>query len=281
MATTNLTPTLYTGKTILGIARELETKLGLQPANNISSTLNAKYNIYPSSIPSAPTYTRYFGYGIGGARNVNEQNLSQPNVVRSANMDLYIPIPVRAVPLEEDLSDTERANYRIRRIWTHPTTSDLYALYYLMPFTLGSTSVRMTRVDPNTGIESPYTLDYSNLNPTPPVPDINGVISDETADIHVYNEVSLPLRGSSVVEVIGLLYGGDMRYAKLSEVGLYLGRDQIVTGQGTGGPNSVTYTESLMTQLDIHHTWNGIDMSNPTTEVSYKFDLGKYDIVQI
>jgi len=275
---TVLDPTRFTAKTILGMSREMELAMGLTPANTTQYSLNHKYGVEASTVPSQGTKLAYFGIGIGGCRNIDDGNLSEPNVVRLTNMDLYTPVPIRMVAVEEDLTDSERALYRMRRLEEH--SGQIYACYYLKLIDLDTVTVQYTQVNPDTGAESPYTLNNSNLNPTPPIPDSSGNITDESRNINVFVNTRLVFTGAELSEYIGVVHGGDTRYARISEIGLYLGRDQTVAGTQINNVSG-NYTESLMTVLHTHATMNGYDLASPTASITHTVVLGKSDIILV
>lgn len=264
--TTSITPTSQIGKTILGITRELYAYSGLNPVYDLASSLNAKYQIGQTLAPTALPAIGYFGIGIGGCYNVDSGNLSQPYPVLTTNMDLYTPIPFRCVPIEQDLTPLERASYRMRVQKT--INGSAYFLYYLKTITYNQTTVRLTATDPVTALQSPYTLDYTNLNPTKPTVSTLGTITSTATEVNASVTSTLLLTGAEVTEAINVLYAGDLRYAKISEIGLYSGQDQSFTN------GSVTYTEAMLAQLNMQYTWLGDHYSNPARSSSYQIVQG-------
>ena len=259
------TPVGRAVRTLLGATNDLELELGLTPAYDLNTTLNRKYNISPTTPSTHPTM-KYFGIGIGGTYNVSGTMLSQPYQPSELDMDLYIPLPFVVVPAAADLSPTARAQYRMRvpkMIGGNP-----YICYYLKVLNLASSSVAYTLRDPTTGVETPYTIDYSNLSPTQP--STSGSGSGSASEINVSSAATLPVSGVEVIQAVSALYGGDLRYAKISEIGIYTGTDASVSATDSTGA-TFTYTESLMTQLAIHTTLNGVDMSAPTASFNNEF----------
>lgn len=264
-------PTFRTVKTLLGVQRQMESILDISPINDPQTTLNTKYGVKadtPLTTNGRPKI-RYFGVGINGFRNIDDTNLSEPNEVRATNMDLYTPLPIKCVPFEQDLSAVERANYRMRVVTT--ISGEQYVLYYLKKLNMLDATVSFTQKN-SEGVEEPYTIDYANMSPTPPDPSINGVVNDASQDINVSASAQLLVLGEEIQEAIQVIYGGDMRYAKISEIGLYQGEDQSVTANDFSG-TPFNYTEAIMTQLAMHRTWNGTDMSTPSSQLDllYRF----------
>lgn len=269
--TTTLTPISQIRKTILGDIRELYAYSGLTPVYDTLSTLNAKYNVASTLVPTALPTIGYFGIGIGGSFNVSTGNLSQPYPVLATNMDLYTPIPFRCVPVEQDLSSGDRANYRIRVRRTIGGSD--YFLYYLKTITFSETTIQLTETDPVTRARSAYVLDYSNLNPTPPAVNSSGVVTSSASEVNVSVTNNLQITGAEVTEVINILYGGDLRYAKITELGLYSGQDRIITGIDVNG-NSISYTEAILAQLNVAYNYLGDDASNPSTILNRRIIQG-------
>jgi len=248
--------TEYTVNTITGIMNRLmeETKipLGLTAASPLlNTTLNAKYNIEKLSLPVSYPGLRYAGIGISGCYNSNTGNLINTYVPSANNQDLYQPIPWRIRPLDEDLTALERAQYRMRVILT--INNITYVAYYLKVLTMPM-GVNLKLVDVNNQV-SDYTI-IPNLTPVPVIPvgepntlGQNKVVAEVNAQIIITQE--------EIMEAVNVLFEGDNRYGRISEIGIYSGEDKInVIGQAANA-GTVTYTESIYTQLSIHRTSQG------------------------
>jgi hypothetical protein len=258
------------------VTNDLELTLGATPLYNTNSTLNAKYGVLPSQVPTVHPIIQYFGVGIGGTFNVDGTNLSQPNEVSALNMDLYTPIPIRCVPIEQDLSSSEQALYRMRVVKT--IGGQQYACYYLKLLTKENSQVQYTQLNPTTLVETTYVLNYTNLNPTPPTTSTNGTSSAISSEVDALLQVNFPLLGSEINEAVSVIYGGDLRYARITEIGVYSGTDYAYTTTDYLN-NPFTYTESIMTQLSLQYTFNGVDMASPTTAFNQNFSFGASNIV--
>jgi hypothetical protein len=276
--TTSITPISQIGKTVLGTIRELYAYSGLPPVYDTSATLNAKYSVAQTLTPTALPSIGYFGIGIGGCFNVDTGMLSQPYPVLGTNMDLYTPIPFRCVPVEQDLTTLERAQYRLRVQKT--IGSAAYYLYYLKVITYNQTTVQLTETDPVTASQSPYVLDYTNLNPTHPSVGTGGTITSVATEVNASVTSTLLLTGAEVTEVVNVLYGGDLRYAKISEIGLYSGQDQTIAGTTSTGA-VLNYTEAVLAQLNMAYNWLGDDYSNPARSSSYQIVQGSGQLLII
>ena len=273
---TTLTPISQIGKTLLGTIRELYAYSGLTPVYNTAATLNAKYGVAQTLIPTSLPPVAYFCIGIGGCYNVSSGNLSQPYPVLATNMDLYIPIPFRCVPVDQDLTPTERARYRMR-VRKTIGGSDYY-LYYLKTITFNQSTVQLTETDPVTSLESPYMLDYSNLNPAHPTVSTSGLVTSAATEVNATVTSTLQLTGAEVTEAINVLYNGDLRYARVSELGLYSGQDRSIVGTDVSG-NPLNYVEAVHAQLNMAYNWNGDDYSTASRVSNYQIVQGSGDLL--
>lgn len=268
--------TTNTTKTLIAVQRELEVFMGSAPVNNAITTLNHKYSLYANEVPVGYPTLKYFGIGVRGNYNVDDGNLTAPHQVLNTNMDLYTPIPFRVVPVEQDLTPIERSLYRMRVVQLIKGVQ--YACYYLKVMEVVDSSVKFTKKDPLTGVETDYTIDSSNLTPTPPQPNINGTVTSAVEQINVSVGVRMNVTGAEVTEAVNIFYDGDMRRAKISEFGMYMGQDKVVVAKDHTDTD-FTYTEAIFAQLALHHTNNGIDLSPVDSQYTFRARIGKDDII--
>lgn len=271
MANTSPYQTSKTVLTVLGAIQQMAAFSGVPAEINKDTTLNRKYNHYPEETPLGSLSVKYFGIGIGGCRNIDDTNISEPIHPSMKDMDLYTPIPFRCVPVDEDLTAIEREVYRMRvRQEIHGSE---YFCYYLKKVIPVDSSIQLTQINPDTHTEEPYILSTGNLTPTPPAPETSGLVSGTAPEINVATTLSLPITGHEVVEAVSALYNGDLRRARISEVGLYTGEDRNLPAYDADN-NSFNLTEAIYTQLAIKHCWNGDDFSNPETVSNKLVRLG-------
>jgi hypothetical protein len=249
--TSHATRSLMSGK--LSLAQMLP----IDFVEDMNTTLNYKYNVVPTLKPQNPPKVRYFGIGIGGRYIADDAALTAAFKSKITDMDLYRPIPFRLVPIDEDLSAAERANYRMRVRMTIRDTE--YYAYYLKLIEFTNT-ISLVRVNPATFEEEPYEIDPSNLTPIGVRPSTSGTTSATLQEIKAVVRAKVQFTGAEVTEAINVLYNGDLRYAVVSELGLYSGEDQLISGSTAVG-STISYLESIYTQLVIKNTWNGSDMS--------------------
>lgn len=250
----------HTVKTILGMKNELSALLPSSYTPDLTCTLNAKYRVFNTEAPVNVPILRYFGIGINGHYNVTDTNLSEARIPEMTNMDLYSPIPFICIPLTED-KEAYYKYYRMRVI--ENINSIPYVKYYLKPIQLQDTSVRIYRTDPVSKQEIVYELNPTNLHPVPKVPNTSGVISGTSTEINVAQRFLLPISGKEVSDVVNVIYDGDLRYAKLSEYGIYCGEERRVEGYDAN--NQVfTYTEAICAQLATHTCTIGTEATHPS-----------------
>ena len=272
---TILTPYQST-KTLMGLRRELQGYRGLPATHDLRDTINQKRRVLESTAPVGRTTVKYFGIGIGGKRNVDDNNLSRPVPVSMKNMDLYMPIPIRAVPVEQDLSPQERALYRMR-VKETIGGKDYICYYFKLMETIDS-DVRITKTGEN-GLEVNYEIDYTNLYPTPPLNDTNGTVGGDGPEVNVTLAVGVHITGAEVIEYIAKKYG-DLNWAFVSEMGVYSGEDMTTTAKDING-TEFQYTEVVGALLEHHYTWNGVDLSNPKATLDKVYRFGTEELLDL
>lgn len=222
-------------------------------------TLNTHLSVATSeSIGSALPKLRYFGVGIAGGYNADDTILFSCYNPSRQNMNLYSLIPIRCVPVDEDLSDSERALYRLRVRKTFNGTQ--YFLYYLKCLTFAEgISFKRISTDYTTSVIS---LDPTNLSPTPVKSSTNATAA--TAESVIAScDAQMALSSDEILEYINVAYNGDTRYARISEVGFFAGVDKAIPATTGAGNTAISLTESLNTKLCVHCTLGGMTMSTP------------------
>lgn len=256
----------FSTTTLLGSAAVISKLLPIDYDQQKEFTLNTHLNIVPNEdMPTEPKL-KYFGVGLGGAYNVDDGFLSAAYKPDRRNMNLYNLIPIRCRPVDEDLSDAERMNYRLRQRAT--IGGKEYFLYYLKVLNFdGGIGFKRYAVS---GKEEPYELDASNLTPKPVKPKDDDLINTSSSSIIAYCNATLDLSAGEVLEYVRVKYNGDTRYAKISELGLFTGADKQITST-TGQNVPVVYTESVGTLLFNHTTWLGTTLSSEGMTMSSNF----------
>lgn len=252
---------------LLGSTLGLRALLPLTETRTSEFTLNSLLNVFPDELgDNATPKLKYFGVGINGCYNVDDTNLQAAYNPSRTDMNLYKLIPIRCRPVDEDLSAAERANYRLR---VRRTLSDgnEYYLYYLKVINYSDTDIKYKRINPASGAEESYELNPDYLRPTPVKPTTDTTVETTAESVVAYCDVSLDLVSDEILEYINVEYGGDTRYARVSEIGFFSGIDAEVSKYGT------TYTESLYTMLYNHLTWLGVNLTSEGITYRSKFQI--------
>lgn len=250
---TSVKPLEYAKETILGMTVALEQRFGCTPRNDIGTTLNTKFNVLPSRLPVNERLIKYFCWGVGGRVNDTEL-LSSARPVLGTNMALYNMRPFRAVVLEDDLTEEERAKYAMRVVT--PINGTPYVLYYLKRIEFSQSQVQYTRTDPTSGIVTAYTLDYANLSPTAPVSDDNGIITDVADQVSVVLPGIITITGQEVLESMSVIDAGDPRYSIVSELGFVSASTEAVQAVDANN-DPFSYDEAIMAQLVDQYNFVG------------------------
>lgn len=237
------------------------------------TTLNKKYNVLTEASITTFPRIRYFGIGIKGYANISsENNIAQPYQPSPSDMDLYEPIPFRCVPTP--LSQTEAAKYRmVTKVTLNGRT---YYQYWLKLLEFETDQPKLTTVTGNREVS--HILNTSNLYPTP----TNLTGTDVSSSIGSRSEVSVTairrVTGEEVCEVIGVMYGGDLRRARISEFGLYSG---IEKAQCTLDGIPYTYNEAAYVQLASHMCMIGHDLSSVNSSIDERCVIQTGAVIQI
>ncbi len=248
-------------KTLTCAINEIQGISNVPPRYLLNTTLNHKYNVQPDVLPSTPPKLGYFGIGVKGFKNLDDNTLSAPYKPSASNLDLFEPIPFRVVPITDDIIPTERLNYRIRTLKSINGVD--YWCYYLKKLSILDNRVKIIQTDILTGEETEIEeLDSNNLYPTPTDTSAEGTTTS-TSKISVALTANLQITGTEVLEAINVMYGGNLLKSVVSELGIYTGLDQLITASdGQGGV--INITESIYTQLAYHYTSLGTPYTSPS-----------------
>lgn len=246
-------------KTLTMALNEVQGVANVNPRHLLNTTLNYKYNVQPDVIPTESPKIAYFGIGTRGFKNLDDANLAAPFIPSASNLDLFESIPFRVVPIENDLAPSERLKYRMRVMRNIGGVS--YWCYYLKVLSIIDNRVKIIQTDITTGEEVELdVLDSNNLTPTPGNTSAEGTVATNTK-ISVALTANLQITGAEVLEAVNIVYNGNLLRAVISEIGIYTGRDQMVTASdGQGG--SFNTEEAIYAQLGYHYTSLGTPFTN-------------------
>lgn len=255
--------------TLLGMYNQFNSFCNLTYIEDKNTTLNAKYNANANVGPSSVPTLGYFGIGTGGYKNTNVQTGARAYQPKATNMDLYSPLPIRMVPIEEDLTPEERSQYRLRVQAT--VNGNVYWQYWLKKMTFDPTRVRMIQKTAG-GTETDYVFNPEYLNPEAPELTTGGVIDTNENRVIVMVTGICEVTGSDIMEAVNILYNGDLNRARISEFGFYTGEDRYVVKESNdpgaseiiqpAGATSGTAVEAIYIQLAKHRCSLGTDLSD-------------------
>lgn len=243
-----------------------------------SLTLNNQLNFQPNVEPTGARKIRYFCYGNGGRQNVSN-NLTEAYRVSGLDGMPYGILPVRMVPIEEDLSAADMALVGGRTITTiaRNGTSQAYATYYLAALEKKADQVTFVRNDTQTKTMVAYTPTIDCMSPKPLVADNNGVLTDPADSISTAAPFGLTVLGANVLEVCNILFNGDTRYANISEFGLIAADVQTVNEKDYQN-KPFTYQEAIAAQMVTHSTTAGTQITGPDTNIVKTVNIGLQNI---
>lgn len=247
----------FTSTTVVGSMLNLSQLTGTAIPSLREFTLNTKYNVYPTATLKEPPKLKYFGIGINGIYHADDTKLNAAYPTRKENLDLYDHIPFRCRPIDDDLSDLERKAYRMRVVST--IKGKTYASYYLKLIEW-TNDIKTVIVNNSNNTTTPFELNGENLNPKPRKPDSNDNIVSNASNIATFLDGELRIEGKELKEFINLMYEGDLRYAVVSELGLYSGLDFEANGT-TATATTIKYTEAAGVTLHTHQTHMGIPLT--------------------
>jgi len=282
--------------TLLGILNQFHGATDLKYQTILGSSINYKRNVLPNIEPPSLPLLRYFGIGINGFYNTDDANGRAPHQPLPTNMDLYEPIPFRCVPIENDLTPEERANYRLREIRLINGSS--YCLYWLKLITYDPDTVSIIQKTPSGAedifnIADPATI-AARRNPIPPILSTGGTTPLSQNRLIVRATGKCLITGAEVTEAVNVLYEGNYTKALISEMGFYTGCEIYVrntngieaaevidnlpvpVNSDVAAPATSTGKEAVYTQLAKHRCFIGVDLSNEesTMEPTIAFEAG-------
>lgn len=243
--------------TLLAIENQLTASLGIKMNYRPGTTLNSKLGILADVVPEVVPRIRYFGIGIKGYANLtSENNIAQPYMPSPTDFDLFEGIPFRCVT--EPLQGEEAKQYVLRDEKIIDGTR--YFRYWLKKIEFETTSVRLTKIEDR--VEKQFTLDSVNMYPVPAdifPTDVQEIKTRVVASVTGICRVT----GAEVTEVINAMYGGDMRRARISEIGTYSGVPYMVDEMVDGVKTS--REEAVYVQLATHKCFLGQALSDPSS----------------
>lgn len=244
----NITRTVY--------AAYMQTCLFLNtpPAYPTNSTLNEKLAINAGVIPASTDRPSLAAYVIG---NKGHQGVSgtdgifktEPVQHRATDASLYGQMPFVLRPINNDLSQADRAKYCFRKEVVIDGTR--YAGYYGRRIDKTNVVPQMLLKNVANGVETtqPFVPNSSNQNPTPPQIASTGVNTTDGSYVQAVAALTLSITESDAAEFLNVakVIYGDESYGIISELALVMGVDKVVQVTSTAG--NFTMNELIGAQI--------------------------------
>ena len=261
--------------------------LGLPMTYKDKSTLNEHLDVLATTLPASDIYpvAQYMCIGDKGHYMADELGDGE-----------YVPMPVRHSPtdvapyrirplvlrrIDNDLSDSERAKYALRKLTEIGGVK--YWAYYLIRLSMTGVSVNDYKVTVEDGVRTTEAFTYtdSELYPTQPeMPDYDYDFTDQTVTsdgkyVSSSAAVSLMLDAAALEEYLNVckIIKGSAAKSVISEVCLVTGVDTTATGESyTGAP--FTYNEVTGAQIAVFMTtFNMASMANDS--IKFTMTIGQ------
>lgn len=219
------------------------------------TTLNEHYGILAEESlglkQSRDFYLKYFGVGVRGSncdgKDANGVTKLKVNQHQPIDANLFTPVPFICRPIDNDLDNFNRSQYRMRTI--KEVNGIVYAFYWLKLINFDNYNPSENKItrDPVTGVESVKPLIHSKDdldNPQPVDFTSTGTvpISDEYVNSSAILDCSLTQADLREMSLACKVYYNDAGYASINEVGIAYGIDTQNRGEIAGG-GSIQYTE--------------------------------------
>lgn len=277
MAIETVTRTIYSAH--LSTCKLLNKPFTILP----NSTLNQKYSLYQDEVPNSNEYPKLGYIGIGNKGSSYEVTstgyvLTTPIPHSPRHASLYNQIPFLIRPIDDDISSTERAKYRLRVPIS--LNNNTYIAYYLRTLDLTSVTPVVQIRNVNNGVITTNTFTPTTGDLAPVAPNLNNInLNDPSGDYLVSTVlVNFTLSATDITnirEACQLLYG-DQRYAVINEIALVTGVDKILSGIA-GSNGSINYTETIAAQVASFISSEMYILTENNQELSIQLDLGSVE----
>jgi hypothetical protein len=225
----------------------LKLPLPSEQYRSLNEKLNTNKDIHitVNDVPSV----KYVAIGNGGHKMVVGANgLAKPEPIQHTpqNAALYNQLPFVLRLPSNDLTPSERSQFRLRKLETHDGIQ--YVAYYLkvLDLSMTTTKLELRSVKNGVTVSTPYVYSLDNLNPTPPTITNTGVITTTGDYIACTAKVPFEMTAADIAEflnVCNIIYGDD-GYAMISEIAVCSGVDKTdVVGIFNG--TSAAYTDAI------------------------------------
>lgn len=268
-----------TGK---GLEWLIHRMFGLHPEPEPFTSVNERLDIFPNLNPveSDQSIMRVLvagNRGHGCSPGVGGVSRTTRNLHRATDTSLFNPLPFAARPIDDDLTEAERARYCLRK--RMDINAIPHFLYYGLRLSVSRSDLAIqteliTRVPGEPEVREPWVPDTDDLYPEPiDIPNQGAVTASNTV-LSVRGLLRVILGESAIsnfVEAVKLLYNGEEEYAIFSEFGLCYGTDRFLEVQG--GTGIINFNESIGTTIySFANDHKTVYMNTQSLELD--FDVG-------
>lgn len=221
-----------------------------------ASQLNTTFGIQPDAVPNVGEVVRMraFVMGIGShAYTTGMDNIALPTNKNHTALDagLFKPIPLCVREIGNDLDETHRQLYGLRRIENIGGTDRIAYYAYLFDSTTAVIQPLVQRIVDGQAVESnPFVPTQANREPTP-VDISNGGTNPLQGQVgRVSAIVTLQMDAAAVAEVLNaavLKYGSE-DYAYVSEIGLVTAAQRTIQSPNGGGAQ-ISFRELISAEI--------------------------------
>lgn len=263
---------------IYGLKLLLQLLLGQTPSIDANSTVNERLGIDGALRPST---TEKVSLGIlvvgnrGHSMTAGNGGIALTNVVDhyANHAALYEHLPFCLRPVAQDLDETKRARYALRKEIT--INGQIYYAYYGLRIKTAALAANVQmKLKVKNSPDAAFVPSTHDLVPEPEELPTSGAVTTSDVSLSVEAIVPVTLDADAIyefVEAAKILHGGDERYAVISEFGLCTGADRMRTVNSTNGP--INFLESIGTQIYAFSADHRPVYYN-SQELSVDFDLG-------
>ena len=244
--------------TAYGLKSIISLLFGHVPQADAKSTMNERLDILGTARPTATEKVR-LGLIMAGNKGhrmvpgVDGIPLTSIQDHLATHASLYNPMPMCIRPVDDDLPLEQRKKYALRREFTR-NGEPCYEYYALRadidPDDIKIIMQKVTKEPGQPEVIEPFVPDSTDLYPEPVALPTTGAVVATDVSIRVSAVVNIKFTEDEIEEYINaakIIYGGDERYAIMSEFALCMAADRVVTAQSTSG--QINFNEAIGTQV--------------------------------
>lgn len=222
-------------RTLYNIDLQLRQTSGIPYKLMPNTTLNERFNIEPNYNFGENEYPslKYFTIGVGGD-DVLDGSIGYPVSKHSpVDASLFKPIPFVMRKVSEDLTESERINYRFRK--QEYINGENYICYYLKLITGFNIRDEFYKINTINGNSTLGLFSLDSINPLFPVPRERGIeydTYDTMTDLAHKLDIEFTLLPNEVNDLKKVLEIHKIDNTRITEIGLCTGKD--LNGEARG-----------------------------------------------